>query len=86
MIPPRRTAALAVAALFAVTAHGQQIRPPIAQYGVDIGTRNMSIPGMPAGGMAAMMMPGGMGGGPQKELWLGLRSTQKVAGAPAAVA
>ena len=84
MILPRRTAALAVATLFSVTAHGQQVRPPIAQYGVDIGTRNMSIPGMPAGGMAAMMMPGGMGGGPQKELWLGLRSTQKVAGAPAA--
>jgi hypothetical protein len=70
--------------VFSIAAHGQQIRPPIAQYGVDIGTRNMSIPGMPAGGIAGMMMPGGMGGGPQKELWLGLRSTQKVAGTPAA--
>ena len=84
MIHAQRTAALVISALFSLTAHSQQIRPPIAQYGVDIGTRNMSIPGMPAGGMAAMMMPGGMGGGPQKELWLGLRSTQKAAGAPAA--
>jgi len=79
----QRAAALAVASLFSVAASGQQVRPPIAQYGVDIGTRNMSIPGMPSGGMAAMMMPAGMGG-PQKELWLGLRSTQKVAGTPAA--
>jgi hypothetical protein len=76
--------ALAVASFCAVGAHAQQIRPPIAQYGVDIGTRNMSIPGMPAGGLAGMMMPGGMGGGPQKELWLGLRSTQKPSGTPAA--
>ncbi len=83
MIRRPHATALAVASLFTVAASAQQIRPPIAQYGVDIGTRNMSIPGMPAGGMAGMMMPGGMGG-PQKELWLGLRSTQKVAGAPAA--
>jgi len=80
---PQRAAALAVASLISVAASAQSIRPPIAQYGVDIGTRNMSIPGMPSGGMAAMMMPSGMGG-PQKELWLGLRSTQKAAGAPAA--
>jgi len=33
--------------------------------------------------MAAMMIPGGMGGGPAKELYLGLRSTQK-ASAPEA--
>jgi hypothetical protein len=84
MIDRQRAAVLAVASLFSAAAFGQQVRPPIAQYGVDIGTRNMSIPGMPAGGMAGMMMPGGMGGGPQKELWLGLRSTQKVAGTPAA--
>jgi len=84
MMHPRRVAALAVATLVPLAAFAQQIRPPIAQYGVDIGTRNMSIPGMPAGAMAGMMMPGGMGGGPQKELWLGLRSTQKVAGAPEA--
>jgi hypothetical protein len=85
----RRAAALAVASLFSIAAlaQQQQIRPPISQYGVDIGTRNMSIPGMPAGGMggmAGMMMGGGMGGGPQKELWLGLRSTQKPAGSPEA--
>jgi len=89
MSHPRRAAALAVASLFslAALAQQQQVRPPIAQYGVDIGTRNMSIPGMPAGGMggmAGMMMGGGMGGGPQKELWLGLRSTQKPAGSPEA--
>ena len=53
------------------------------QYAVDIGTRNMSIPGMPTGGMAAAMMPVCIGGGPTKELWLGLRLMQK-AGAPAA--
>ena len=87
--PHRRAVALALASLFPVAglAQQQQVRPPIAQYGVDVGTRNMSIPGMPAGGMggmAGMMMGGGMGGGPQKELWLGLRSTQKPAGAPEA--
>ncbi len=75
-----RAALAAVASLFAATAFAQQVvKPPIAQYGVDIGTRTMSIPGMPTGGMAAMMMPGGMGGGPTKELFLGLRSTQKAA-------
>jgi hypothetical protein len=84
----RRAVTLAVASLFAIPAlaQQQQVRPPIAQYGVDVGTRNMSIPGMPAGGMGgmgAMMMPGGMGG-PQKELWLGLRSTQKATGTPEA--
>ncbi len=73
-----RAAAVAAASLFPAAAPAQQVvKPPIAQYGVDIGTRNMSIPGMPAGGMAAMMMPSGMGGGPTKELFLGLRSTQK---------
>ena len=77
-------AAIAAASLIAATAFAQQVvKPAVAQYGVDIGTRNMSIPGMPAGGMAAMMMPGGMGGGPTKELYLGLRSTQK-ASAPEA--
>jgi hypothetical protein len=80
----QRAAAIAIASLASLSASGQQTKPPIAEYGVDIGTRNMSIPGMPAGGMAGMMMPGGMGGGPQKELWLGLRSSQKAAGAPEA--
>ena len=79
-----RMAAVAAAAVVSANAGGQQvIKPPVSQYGVDIGTRNMSIPGMPTGGMAAAMMPAGMGGGPTKELWLGLRSTQKAA-APAA--
>jgi hypothetical protein len=87
--PACRALALAVASLFPVAAlaQQQQVRPPVAQYGVDVGTRNMSIPGMPAGGMggmAGMMMGGGMGGGPQKELWLGLRSTQKPSGTPEA--
>jgi hypothetical protein len=76
--------AIAIALLISVSASGQQTRPPIAEYGVDIGTRNMSIPGMPAGGMGGMMMPGGMGGGPQKEMLLGLRSSQKAAGTPEA--
>ena len=53
----QRAAAIAVATLASVSASGQQAKAPIAEYGVDIGTRNMSIPGMPAGGMAGMMMP-----------------------------
>lgn len=81
------TVACALGCLLAVSAFAQQqVKPPIATYGVDVGTRTMSIPGMPAGGMggvAGMMMPAGMGG-PQKELWLGLRSTQKPAGTPEA--
>jgi len=78
MKPVHHAAALAAVSLLTATAFAQQVvKPPIAQYGVDVGTRNMSIPGMPAGGMAGMMMPGGMGGGPTKELLLGLRSTQK---------
>ncbi len=91
MIPASRAAAFAAAAaaLVPVLAHGQtqQTRPPISTYGVDVATRTMSIPGMPAGGMGAMgamMMPGGMGGGPQKELWLGLRSSHKPTGTPGA--
>lgn len=84
MKPGHLAATLAVAALFPAGAHGQQVKGPIAQYGIDLGTRNMSIPGLPSGGLAAMMMPGGMGGGPQKELWLGLRSTQKASGTPGA--
>jgi hypothetical protein len=80
MKPAHSAAALAAASLIAATAFAQQVvKGPVAQYGVDIGTRNMSIPGMPAGGIAGMMMPGGMGGGPTKELYLGLRSTQKAA-------
>lgn len=74
---PVHYAALAAVSLVTTTAFAQQVvKPPIAQYVVDIGTRNMSIPGMPAG-MPGMMMPGGMGGGPTKELFLGLASTQK---------
>ncbi len=88
MIPASRAAALAAAALVPVLVHGQtqQTKPPISTYGVDVATRTMSIPGMPAGGMGAMgaLMPGGMGGGPQKELWLGLRSSHKPTGAPGA--
>jgi len=84
MTPVHHAAALAAVSLLATPAFAQQVvKPPIARYAVDIGTRNMSIPGMPAGGMAGMMMPGGMGGGPTKELFLGLASTQKPA-APAA--
>jgi len=85
---PRRAVALAVAALVPLAAHAQTqvTKPPISTYGVDVETRNMTIPGMPAGGMggglAGMMMGGmGMGMGPQKGLYLGLRSTQKPAGA-----
>lgn len=84
MKPLSRTAVIVAAAVLPANAIGQQvIRPPVSQYAVDIGTRTMSIPGMPTDGMAAAMMPSGMGGGPTKELWLGLRSTQKAA-APAA--
>lgn len=84
-----RTTATAVAALFATSAFAQQqqVKPPISTYGVDVGTRAMSIPGMPAGGMGGMAgmpgMPAGMGG-PQKELWLGLRSSQRASGTPEA--
>jgi hypothetical protein len=79
----RRSVALALASLFSVAASAQQVvKGPVAQYGVDIGTRNMSIPGMPTGGLAGMMMPAGMGG-PTKELYLGLRSTKAGAGAAA---
>ena len=83
-----RAVAVATAALypFCALAQTQVVKPPVATYGVDVGTRAMSIPGMPAGGMggiAGAMMPAGMGA-PQKELWLGLRSTQKAAGAPEA--
>lgn len=63
-------------------AQPQIVKPPIAQYAVDIGTRSMSIPGIGGGGLAGVMLPAGIGG-PTKELWLGLRSTQKSA-APAA--
>lgn len=75
--------ALTSAALAVNPALAQQqvVKPPISQYAVDIGTRIMSVPGMP-GGLAGMMMPAGVGG-PAKELWLGLRSTQKAA-SPAA--
>jgi hypothetical protein len=77
-------AAVAAAVAAPLSAQQQQIRPPIATYGVDVGTRTMSIPGMPAGGMSGMPgMPAGMGG-PQKELWLGLRSSQKASGTPEA--
>ena len=45
----------------------QQVRPPIAQYWMDVATSNMSIPGMPsaASGGAGMLgsMMGGMAGG-----------------------
>jgi len=78
----RAALAFALSPLVAL-AQQQVVKPPIATYGVDVGTRTMSIPGMPSGGMPGMMM-GGMGGGPQKELWLGLRSTQKAAGTPEA--
>lgn len=89
MTPARRAIASAFAALTAVSVHAQQqqTRPPISTYGVDVGTRTMSIPGMPPGGMGGMSgmpgMPAGMGG-PQKELWLGLRSSQRASGAPEA--
>lgn len=84
----RRAVVLATAALYPLSpiAQTQVVKPPVATYGVDVGTRTMSIPGMPAGGMggiAGAMMPAGMGA-PQKELWLGLRSTQKAAGTPEA--
>lgn len=75
---------LATATLAANAALAQQqvVKPPISHYAVDIGTSNMSMPGMSGAGLAGMMMPRGMGG-PTKELFLGLRSTQK-ATAPAA--
>jgi hypothetical protein len=72
-------AALAVLSLVAPPALAQQVvKPPVARYAVDLSTRNMSIPGMPAG-MPAMMMGGGVGAGPGKELYLGLATTQKAA-------
>ncbi len=90
MNPILTYATLAATALAAATAHAQQqqqTKPPISTYGVDVGTRTMSIPGMPAGGMGGMAgmpgMPSGMGG-PQKELWLGLRSSQRPSGTPEA--
>ena len=85
----RSAVASAAAAMLAATAFAQQqqVKPPISTYGVDVGTRTMSIPGMPAGGMGGMAgmpgMPAGMGG-PQKELWLGLRSSQRASGTPEA--
>ena len=70
------SAALVLVSLVPAAAAAQQVvKPAIARYAVDVGTRNMSIPGMPSGGMAGMMMPSGMG--PTKELFLGLRSTQR---------
>ncbi len=87
-IPPT-SASLLLAVLSIGSAHAQtqQTKPPISTYGMDVGTRTMSIPGMPAGGMGAMAgmpgMPAGMGG-PQKELTLGLRSTHKASGPPEA--
>jgi hypothetical protein len=81
------TVLLATLCVASANAQTQQARPPISTYGVDVATRTMSIPGMPAGGMGAMAgmpgMPAGMGG-PQKELWLGLRSSHKAVGAPEA--
>lgn len=84
----RHAAPLLLAVGLAAPAHAQpqQVKPPIATYGVDVGTRMTTIPGMPAGGMGAMagmMMPAGVGA-PQKELWLGLRSSQRAAGIPEA--
>ena len=82
-------ATLLLAAVSIASAHAQQqpTKPPISTYGVDVATRTMSIPGMPAGGMGGMAgmpgMPAGMGG-PQKELWLGLRSSQRASGTPEA--
>jgi hypothetical protein len=82
MNPTRHAVTLALAGLACASAHAQtqQTKPPIATYGMDVETRTMSIPGMPAGGLAGMMMPGGMGMGPTKELLLGLRSSQKPTG------
>jgi hypothetical protein len=82
--PPAFAALLIAAAAVASAQQQQQAKPPIATYGVDVATRTMSIPGMPAGGMSGIPgMPAGMGG-PQKELWLGLRSSQRASGAPEA--
>jgi hypothetical protein len=87
MISALRTVALAVAALYPLTSPAQQpSKPPISVYGMDVATTTMSIPGMPAGGMGAIAGMAGMGmagmGGPQKQLWLGLRSSHKAAGTP----
>lgn len=84
MKPPYAFALLPLALLSAANALAQQqTKPPIATYGVDVATQSMSIPGMPAGGMGGLAaipgMPAGMGG-PTKELWLGLRSTQRATG------
>jgi hypothetical protein len=88
MTSPFALAFIPVAALAAASATAQQqSKPPISTYGVDVATQAMSIPGMPAGGMGGLAaipgMPAGMGG-PQKQLWLGLRSTQRASGAPEA--
>lgn len=85
----KRTATLAAVVLYPLASLAQQpAKPPISTYGVDVATTTMTIPGMPAGGMGGMMagmagMPAGMGG-PQKQLWLGLRSSQRASGAPEA--
>jgi len=84
-----RTVTLAAVVLYPLASLAQQTsKPPISTYGMDVSTTTMSIPGMPAGGMAgmagmAMGMPAGMGG-PQKQLWLGLRSAQRASGTPEA--
>ena len=65
-------AAVSMTATVAVSA--AEVKPPEAQYWMDVATMNTSIPGMPAG-----MSFGGMGGGPQRTLNLYLLSRRKAA-------
>jgi hypothetical protein len=58
----------------ALTVSAAEVKPPEAQYWMDVATTNTSIPGMPAG-----MSFGAMGGGPQRTLNLFLLSRQKAA-------
>lgn len=70
-----RQALPAVAILVVCSAGAADVKPPIAQYWMDVATNNTSIPGMPAG----MSFGSGMGGGPQRMLNLFLLSRQKAA-------
>jgi hypothetical protein len=89
---PLRAGALLAAALAAPAAAQQaqqQVRPPIANYWMDVGTNHMSIPGMPAASSGGLMggMAGGAGGpmagmgGPARSLFLALYTRNKPQGA-----
>lgn len=73
---PRSLLACSLLMAFAASAGAAQ---PAAQYWMSVSTENTTIPGMEAGGggvegvMGSMMMKGmGVGGGPNRTLWLDL--------------